>query len=123
MGLTRDQIIAAIDARKAEVTPIEVPEWGGTVYARRLSVGDVEASGAYEAGSNSTVLMIITCLADEDGNRLFTEKDIASLTAAELPVIMRVFAEVAKINGLETDDLEEAIAVFGAAQPDASSSS
>lgn len=126
-ALTRDEIIAAIAARKAEVEPIEVPEWGGTVYARRLSAGDAEKTGLFkedaEQTAEMTIGLIITCLTDEAGERIFSDEDVAHLTEADFPVVMRVFAEVAKVNGLAAEALDEAIAAFAAAQPSASSSS
>lgn len=124
MALTRDDIIAAIAARKDALEPLEVPEWGGTVYARRLSAGEAESTGVFDGGgADMTVRMLVVCLADEDGNRIFTDEDVKELSAAEFSVVTRVFAEVAKLNGMATDDLDEAIAAFAAAQPDASSSS
>jgi hypothetical protein len=128
MALTRDEIIAAIAARKAEVDTVPVPEWGGDVFIRRLDANDLEATGLLDGGSGANaakmaVQLMIICVAAEDGTPLFTEDDRDLLAGAEFPIVLRVFAEVAKINGLSNEELEEAMAAFAAAQPDASVSS
>ena len=126
-SLSREEILAAIAARKAEVEEIDVPEWGGKVYGRRLSSGDVEKTGFFDEGAerpaDMTVRMVIACLTDEEGTALFTEEDIAQVSEADFPVVMRLFGEVMKINGLKVEDLDEALASFGEAQRAASSSS
>jgi hypothetical protein len=125
MTLTRDEIIAAIAARKVETTTVEVPEWGGAVQLRRMDAADLEAIGLMsgEPTDDMPVRVLAACICDDEGNPLFGVKKLKELEAADAVVVLRLFAECAKLNGLMTAELEEMVAGFGAAQPGASSSS
>lgn len=117
MGLTRQQILAARKDRKP--TRLEVPEWGGDVFIRVLSVED---QLQWEDMPQREVVMrcLVIALVDEDGRRIFEDGDETELAREEFPVIMRVFSEVAKVNGLTSKELDDAMASFVAA-PDESS--
>jgi len=125
MALSREEVLAALDARQHAVDPIEVPEWGGTIYARRLSVADLKASGLLAGTSGDPadlpIRLLIACLADENGELLFKSKDAATLAGAEFTVAFRIFAAIAKANGLSNMSLEEAMAAFATAQGSAGS--
>jgi hypothetical protein len=125
MSLSRDEIIAAIAARKVETTTVEVPEWGGSVQLRRMDAADLEAVGLMsgEASNDMPVRVLAACLCDDEGNQLFGLKKLKELEAADAMVVLRLFAECAKLNGLMTAELEEMVEGFGGAQPGASSSS
>lgn len=128
MTLTRDEILAAVAQTKAEVEKIDVPEWNGVVYARRLSAADAEAMGLFtqtdQAASGRLMLtMLVNCLTDENGERLFADDDTAAIAAADFKIVVRLFQAVAKVNGLDAVDVDEATASFAAAQPSASSTS
>lgn len=124
MGLSREGILAGIAARRQLVEPIEVPEWGGAVFIRHLSAAELEETGFLDEGSNGAempVRILAACLADETGSPLFAQEDAKVLADAEFAVILRVFAEAARINGLSSEELEAATAAFAQAQGDASS--
>lgn len=126
MALSRDEIIAAIAARKAEVIKVSVPEWGGDVFIRRLSAAEVESSGlsAEEVRPTDVAPRVIAMsLTDADAVPIFTEGDVDALADADMAVVARVFAECIKVNGLGSAELDEAIASFTDAQPGSSSSS
>ncbi len=121
MALTREQILAARSRRKP--IPLEVPEWGGTVYIKVLSAGDqVEMSSNGHKDAELPVWLLAGCLVSEDGERLFTDEDVPGLLEEEFPIIMRVFSEAARHNGLSTKELDEAMQSFGTTQADDSSS-
>ena len=120
MALSREEVLAALDARQRAVDPIEVPEWGGTIYARRLSAADLQAFEALK-GVDFQIRVLITCLADENGQPLLTEEDAAALAGAEFTVALRLFGIVAEANGLSNVNLEAAMVAFGVAQGDDSS--
>lgn len=120
MTLSREEIIAAINTRASETTPVDVPEWGGDVLIRRLSAADAERSGM--TGDQKTpelvARVIAMSLVDDAGERLFSEADVAELAKVDVAVAARVFAACVKANGLSSDELDEAVAAFAEAQRD-----
>src|SRR6266545_4701761 len=121
MALTREQILAA--PSRQQPIPLEVPEWGGTVYIKVLSAGDqaaMSSNGHKEA--EMPIWLLVGCLVSEDGKRLFTDEDVPALLEQEFPIIMRVFSEAARHNGLSTKELDEAMQSFGTTQAGGSSS-
>lgn len=121
MGLTREQILAARRDRKPH--RYEVPEWGGEVYIRVLSAEDQMHLADNEGDPARTpIRVLLYALVDDTGERLFTDADFDELAGEDFPVVMRVFSEVAKLNGLSTKELDEAMEGFAQA-PDAASSS
>ncbi len=120
MGLTREQILAARRNRKPH--RFEVPEWGGDVFIRVLSAEDQLALADNENPTEAPIRVLLCSLVSEDGERLFADEDFAELVQEDWPVIMRVFAEAAHLNGLSTKELDEAMEGFGNA-PDAASTS
>ena len=114
-GLTRDAILAAVDKTAREVTPFEVPEWGGTVYIRKLSVLDLKKTGFFDGSGDPNdipVKVVAACLAAEDGSALFSTEDVEALAAGSFQIILRVFAECAKVNGLSAEELEGTAETF-----------
>ena len=111
MTLTREQILASRKGRKPVL--LEVPEWGGEVYVRVLSAADQMVLSDGVEPKEMAIKVILHCLVDEDGERIFGDDDVDELAKEDFPVIMRVFGFVAKQNGLSTKELEEAMENFG----------
>jgi hypothetical protein len=120
VSLTREQILAARHDRKPQL--FDVPEWGGSVYLRVLTAADQIALSDDVTPKDVPLQVLVHAIVDEQGVRVFTDDDVDELAQEDFPVIMRVFAAAAKLNGLSTDELEAAVASFGPA-PDAFSSS
>lgn len=120
MGLTREQILAARKDRKPH--RYEVPEWGGDVFIRVLSAQDQMVLAEGNNANETPVKVLLYSLVDENGERLFTDDDFSELVQEDFPIIMRVFSESAKLNGLSTKELDEAMEGFTSA-PDESTSS
>ena len=121
MNLTREQILAARSQRKP--IPLEVPEWGGTVYIKILSAGDQVA--LFSNGHKDVeipIFLVAATLVSEDGERLFTDEDVPLLLEEEFPIIMRVYREAARHNGISTEELDEAMQSFETTQAGNSSS-
>lgn len=125
MTLNREQIIGAINQRASEYTTHPVPEWGGDVLIRRLSAADAERSGLSSDQKTPELVarVIAVSLVDEEGNLLFTEDDVNELAKVDVAVAASVFAACVKVNGLSSEELDEAVAAFTEAQRDSSSSS
>jgi hypothetical protein len=91
--LTREQILGQKRAPKME--EIAVPHWGGNVFVKELSAGDVDAfeaamqeesakkskDGEYRPNVRGRVLVL--CLCDADGKPIFKPEDADAMS--EMP--------------------------------------
>jgi hypothetical protein len=108
--LSKNQILAAKDE---VVKTISVPEWGGEVCIRAMSVGERDRyenefiRNKDKGVENFRTKFLAACLCDEDGKRLFTEADIPELSKKSIKVMNRVWHEAMSHNALTNDDVEE----------------
>lgn len=118
---TREEILAK--ARNGQVHEFAVPEWGDDpVYIRVLSAKTQLALTDGVEAKDMPFRVLVGCVCDADGNPIFQDGDEEALQEFPFPVIMRVFAEAARVNGLSSAELEEAASHFEPAQDGASSS-
>lgn len=104
MNLTRESILGTKPAPK----PLEIPEWGGTIYIRKLSVAAIKALKD-DSENVSAVRWLILCVVDENGNPLFTDADADQLeSSSSYEVCMKVIKAAMEYNGLSTKSIEEA---------------
>ena len=109
--MLRDQILNASDVR---VEPVEVPEWGLTLYVRTLSIREVGelqklARQVDEADRVSLVPQLVCRSAcDQQGNRIFGHDDAEALAEKNPAALARVADAAAKINGLAPDSVDHA---------------
>lgn len=117
--LTRDQITAADDLVHEDVP---VPEWGkdGEVRIVGMSGTDRNAyqSSLVRIGPNGkpqgvnlddqTAKLLSRCIVDEDGKRLFTNKDIGALGAKNGAVLERLAKVAKRLSGLQDGAVEDA---------------
>lgn len=110
MALTKEQILAADDMGLLEV---QVPEWGGSVFVRVMSVGErdsyendwmVNKSKGVE-NFRSKFLQRVLC--DDKGDLLFKPEEIGQLARKSARVTIRVWEAAMKHNALTDDDVEE----------------
>lgn len=112
--LTRDQILAAQDLQAVDV---DVPEWGGAVRVRMMSGTEREAftssmvvaDGKLNA-ADYRVRLVAACIIGEDGQRLFSFDDVATLGNKSAAALDRVFQACDKLNaasGKAVDDAEK----------------
>lgn len=117
--LSRDEILSAIDIR---IVQVEVPEWGGSVYVRALTGAQrdqYEESlirwratkgkqvAATVALGNARAKLVSLALVNEDGEPLFTDRDVAALGEKSAAALERVFDVAAKLSGLQPGDVAE----------------
>lgn len=119
MSLTREQILASRGDRKP--VRLEVPEWGGSVYIRHLTVADQVMMSEATKPADMPVAVLIACLVDENEQPIFEQADAAELAKESFAVVLRVFSEAARLNGLTTKELDEAMASFGPARAESPS--
>ena len=110
MALSKDQILSADDMGLLEVA---VPEWGGSVFVRVMTVGERDS---YEnewmvnkdrGVSNFRSKFLQRVLCDEKGDLLFPPAEVEKLAKKSARVITRVWDAAMKHNSLTDDDVEE----------------
>lgn len=129
--LNKQDILQARDVIKEM---LEVPEWGGAIYVRSISAAErglIEEGAAKfkeSKGKNDTfartftVKMVSMSVCDENGQRLFEDKDIALLQQKNAAVISRIAEVAQRLSGFSKQDLEELEKNSPEAQPEDSPS-
>lgn len=124
MSLNRDQLIAAATA-SLPTTEVDVPEWGGKVRVRGMTVGErlavqARARTATSAPAEDAAFerlsldIVVMSLVDEAGNRLFddTERDIVrGFDSRGFKTVLIAAQELNGMRGAEPADGEEPDAV------------
>lgn len=110
MSLSKSQILAAQDQGLLE---LQVPEWGGSVFIRVMTVGERDS---YEnewminkdrGVSNFRSKFLQRVLCDEKGDLLFSAAEVDALASKSARVITRIWKEAMRHNALTDDDVEE----------------
>jgi hypothetical protein len=129
--LSRDDILKAADNEPEEVT---VPEWNGSVLVRGMTGRERDAfevslmtqgrNGRREVNTaNVRAKLVVRCVVDDDGNRVFTDADIAELGDHSAAAVDRVYAVAARLSGMGGDEEQaELVRDFGQADGGGSSS-
>lgn len=110
MALTAEQILAADDMGLKRVA---VPEWGGEVFIRVMSVGERDTYerkwiGKKETGiDNFRTQYLAGVLCDETGKLLFSRDQIDRLASKSGAVMGRLFDEAMKHNRMTEEDVQE----------------
>lgn len=110
--LSKSAILGASDLKHEDV---EVKQWGGTVRIRamnglerdefRAAIAD---EGPVPIGKFSAALLV-ACVVDEAGARLFSADDMAALQAKSARSLDEPAAVAMRLNGLGGDAVEEAV--------------
>ena len=108
VDLTADGIFAANDQN---LKPVEVREWGGTVYVRVMSVGEMEAYQREFAEKKEKMelwrpKLLVRCICDKDGKALFTHDQVEKLGTKSVKVMSRLFDLAMKHNAVTNEDVE-----------------
>lgn len=119
MALSRDAILGAVDIQTEKVP---VPEWGDDVIIRGLTG---EERDAYEGSrrqirnlgtpqqemvliqDNMRANLLVKCIVDENGERLFTDRDAGLLGMKNGRVLDRLFDVAARLSGLNDEEQEK----------------
>lgn len=123
--LTRDEILGADDITTITVP---VPEWGGEVLVRALTgaerdryeeslirwrAGKGRNVAAIPALANARAKLVSLSVVDENGDPIFTDRDVAALGDKSAAALERVFDVAGKLSGLQPGDLAELMESFG----------
>ena len=110
MGLTKEQILAAEDMGLLEVA---VPEWGGIVHVRVMTVGERDSyenewmANKHKGVENFRSKFLQRVLCDESGKLLFASDEIDKLASKSARAITRIWEAAMRHNALTDDDVEE----------------
>jgi hypothetical protein len=120
MALSRDGILGAVDVQTEKV---DVPEWGGDVIVRGLTGDELDAfqgsvrqfRPTFDGKGMEPVLvqdgmrakLLVKCLIDEAGGRLFTDQDAPALGAKNGSVIDRLYDVASRLSGLSDEEKKE----------------
>ena len=103
------------DADKKNLLPVEVPEWGLTVYIKQLTVGErdsfeAEAFAARKGDGlmdNPRSKFLVRTICDESGEVLCKPDEFAKLASLSSKPMERLFEAAQKHNSLTDSDVEE----------------
>jgi hypothetical protein len=120
MALSRDGILGAVDVQTEKV---HVPEWGDDVIVRGLTGDELDNfqgsvrqfRPTFDGKGMEAVLvqegmrakLLVKCLIDEAGERLFTDQDAPALGAKNGAVIDRLYDIASRLSGLSEDEKKE----------------
>lgn len=118
--LTRDEILEAEDLKRADVP---VPEWGGTLLVRGLTGKErdqyEESMIRWQSGNkiganmtNARARLVSMAAIDEEGKRLFSDRDVRALGEKSGSALDRVFDVVAALSGIGDAEIKELTANF-----------
>lgn len=115
MALLNRTAILEVKDIKTEI--LTVPEWGGDVIVKGLSGTErdsFEAECVQGKGKNQTVnlvnlraRLVARSLVDENGQRLFEDRDVDLLGKKSAQALSRVFERAQVLSGLTNSDVEE----------------
>lgn len=101
-------------ADKAELLPVDVPEWGLTVYIKQLTVGERDSFEAEAYSVRDKGLMndirskfLVRTLCDENGEVLCKPEEFIQLTRLTSKPMEKLFDAAQKHNSLSDSDVEE----------------
>lgn len=107
--LRRDDILNVKDI-KTEL--VEVPEWGGSVYVRGLTAKEADIiQDSMIVNRNSKhpgvsmkdlrASFCAACVVDEQGNKLFTAKDIIALGEKSISALEKIHSVAEKLSNVD----------------------
>lgn len=109
--LNRQQILDADDLR---LTEADAPEWGGTVFLRIMSGTERDAFEQLyiaegQGFANFRARLLVRCLCDAEGKRLFEDGDADALGAKSASAISPLYDVAARLNGITGADVDELV--------------
>lgn len=115
----REELLAVddVEVRKVE----DVPFWGD-VFIRSFSAGkrdEIEAAHLKDPYKDFRARFVVASVCDEKGNLIFKPSDIPAVSQKSAKCIDMIFGEVAKLNRITKDDVEELEKNSSGVQPDA----
>lgn len=89
---------------------LEVPEWNTTVHVRELTLKERQAVYERIQGANKLTCaawVAVFCVVDEDGNRVFAEKDFDAVCGKSAKILERIQDVAFRLSGLNKNEKKE----------------
>lgn len=112
--LSKEQIVAASDI---STRTIHVPEWGGDVIVKTLtgeerdsleaSIIETNGRSVKQNRENVRSKLLVRALVDEQGQRLFSDGEVAELGRKSASVLDRLFAVATEMSRVSPGDVDE----------------
>ena len=111
--LSKDQILSADDLQTKDVY---VKPWGGCVRIRTMTAHErdqfeqqilTNKGGKKERMDDIRATLASLAVVDEDGKRLFTDKDVKALSKKSAAAMDQIFGEAQELNAVRDQDVEE----------------
>ncbi len=113
MTLTKQQIFAT----SLRLKEVEVPEWGGSVFIRPLTIHEqakladlgtkYEKSSVVDRMKNCTLRLVQWSVCDEQGNPLFEAGDLEPLMSKAASAFLRLQDSILALSGLTEESRKE----------------
>ena len=113
MLLGKEDILKVQDLQFEEV---DVPEWGGKVKVRMMtgterdsfeqSIMKTEGKEIVRDMANMRAKLLVRTICNEDGKRIFTDKDIDVIGGKSAAALVKVFEVAQRLNKLSASDAE-----------------
>lgn len=134
--LNVEKILSRLDILSSEdlaTEKVRVPEWGGSVIVKALSGVERDAyeAGIFSSGAGITAeynlqniraKLAARTMVDENGDRLFSDADVARLGLKSAAALDRVFSVAQRLSRLTASDVKELTVQLGNDQSAASGS-
>lgn len=107
-NLTADDIFAVDDS---ELTPYDVPQWGGTIYIRVMNAEEAISFSeltADPARRKQAMLRLVTmCCCNEKGEQLFRPDQVEKLKKKSVKVFLGIQNKIFEINSMRDETAAE----------------
>jgi hypothetical protein len=121
MHLSRDDFLKAEDLVTEEVDLSDLPGYNGSVLVRGMTgrerdefeVSTVDRRNGERNLVNARARVVIRCVVDDDGKRLFDDADIDVLGGKSAAALDRLYEVAAKLSGMRDEDEKEMAGDFG----------
>lgn len=106
--MTREELLQAAKLKSEAVElghgqVVIVTELSAEEYLQALDHPDVKNDDGDYNGAAFNSLLVVLCVRDGDGNRLFTDDDASLIRNGSFAVYRKLVAAVNRINGLESE--------------------
>lgn len=107
--LDRKTILGTVDIK---TTDVDVPEWGGAVRARQMTVAErnefVTRTQAENRAGHVAAWLVATLCVDDAGKALFTADDIPALEQKYFRILDRLASAILEVNELGIKEVDAA---------------
>ncbi len=122
--LTRDEILQAEDLQTRDVY---VKPWDGYVRVRTMTAHErdkfeqqmfTNTGGKKEKMEDVRATLVSLAVVDEDGKRVFTERDVKKLSQKSAAALDKIFSEAQELNSVKDEDVEDMVGNSNETQDD-----